>query len=100
MSRVAALSGGTVVVVSPEQLSADLADEAAILNLTSGQYYTLDRVGATIWRFVHEPRTIAEIEARVAAEYDVDGERCASDVATLIDALRAEGLVRVMCNLV
>jgi hypothetical protein len=81
--------------VSPDQLSADLADEAAVLNLASGQYYTLDAVGATIWRFVHEPRTIADIETRVLSEYDVDSDRCAGDVAMLIDALLAEGLVHV-----
>jgi hypothetical protein len=80
--------------VSPDQLSADLADEAAVLNLASGQYYTLDAVGATIWRFVYEPRTIADIETRVLSEYDVDADRCAGDVAMLIDALLAEGLIR------
>jgi hypothetical protein len=95
MSTAAAHSGRTVVVVSADQLSADLADEAAVLNLASGQYYTLDAVGATIWRFVHEPRTIADIQMRVLSEYDVDADRCAGDVAMLIDALQSEGLVRV-----
>jgi hypothetical protein len=95
MSTATAHSGRTVVAVSPDQLSADLADEAAVLNLTSGQYYTLDAVGATIWRFVHEPRMIADIEARILSEYDVDADRCSGDVAVLIDALLGEGLVRV-----
>jgi hypothetical protein len=38
----------SIVVVTKEQVSADLSGEAAILNLKSGIYYGLDTVGASI----------------------------------------------------
>jgi coenzyme PQQ synthesis protein D (PqqD) len=82
-------------MVSTDQISADLAGEAAILNLASGIYYSLDEIGATIWRFVQEPKTVADIEAFVLSQYDVDADRCAGDVTAPVDALHAEGLVRV-----
>jgi hypothetical protein len=85
----------SVVVVSGDQISADLAGEAAILNLKSGIYYSLNEMGATIWRLVHEPKTIEEIESFLIAEYDVEADRCASDVSVFVGALSAEGLVVV-----
>ena len=42
----------SVVVVTKDQVSADLSGEAAILNLKSGIYYGLDNVGARIWTLV------------------------------------------------
>ena len=46
------------VVVSKEQASADLGDEAAIPNLKDGVYYGLDPVGARIWKLIQTPRTV------------------------------------------
>ncbi len=40
------------VVVSSNQISTDLGDEIAILNLDSGVYYGLSDVGACIWNFM------------------------------------------------
>ena len=45
----------TMIVVSKEQASAALGDEAAILNLKDGVYYGLDPVGARIWKLVQTP---------------------------------------------
>jgi hypothetical protein len=84
-----------LVVASTEQVSADLAGEAAILNLKSGVYYGLDPVGARIWRFIVEPRTIAEIEDVLLAEYEVEPLQCGPDVLTFIERLADEGLVKI-----
>lgn len=82
-----------LVVASTEQVSADLAGEAAILNLKSGIYYGLDSVGARIWRLIVEPRTIAEIEDVLVAEYEVEPSQCGPDVLAFIEQLAEEGLV-------
>ena len=89
------ISRDSVVVVSNDQISADLAAEAAILNLKSGVYYGLDPVGARIWQLLHEPRTIAQIESVLALEYDVDVNQCAIDLLAFVEKLAAEGLVEV-----
>ena len=56
-----------VVVAARQQISCDLADEVAILNLESGVYYGIDAVGALIWNLVQQPRTRSE-ERRVGKE--------------------------------
>jgi hypothetical protein len=85
----------SVVAAAADQVSADLADQAAILNLKSGVYYGLDTVGASIWRLIRESRTIAEIESALLAEYEVDATQCATDLRGFIERLVAEGLVEV-----
>lgn len=89
------LSNRSVVVASKDQVSCDLAGEAAILNIKNGVYYGLDPVGARIWNLMQEPRAVAEIRDAITSEYDVEPERCARDLASLLEKLHAEGLIEV-----
>jgi hypothetical protein len=91
----ATISSESVVVAVKDQVSCDLAGEAAILNITTGVYYGLDPVGARIWNLVQEARSVSEVHHTIVAEYDVDPARCASDLLALLEKLRAEGLIEV-----
>jgi len=72
-----------------------LDGEAAILNLKTGLYYSLDPVGAAIWKLIGQPLTLASIRDAVLAEYDVDAGRCERDLLELLETLAAEGLIEV-----
>jgi hypothetical protein len=85
----------SVVVAAKDQVSCDLAGEAAILNIKNGVYYGLDPVGARIWNLMQEPRAVAEIQDVITSEYDVEPERCARDLVGLLEKLLAEGLIEV-----
>ena len=85
----------SLVVAATEQVSCDLAGEAAILNLKSGVYYGLDPVGARIWNLLQEPRTVNDIRDALLKEYGVEPERCERDLLTLLQELAAEGLIEV-----
>jgi len=89
------ISDRSVVVAAKDQVSCDLAGEAAILNIKSGVYYGLDPVGARIWTLVQEPRKVAEIQTAITEEYDVEPERCARDLTGLLEKLLEEGLIEV-----
>lgn len=89
------ISDQSVVVATKDQVSCDLAGEAAILNIKSGVYYGLDPVGARIWNLMQEPREVAEIQNAITNEYDVEPERCARDLVDLLEKLLAEGLIEV-----
>ena len=82
-------------MATTEQVSCDLAGEAAILNLKNGVYYGLDPVGARIWNLLQEPRTVNEIGEALLKEYDVEPERCERDLLALLQKLAAEGLIEV-----
>jgi Coenzyme PQQ synthesis protein D (PqqD) len=90
-----ALSGSAIVVAAREQVSCDLAGEAAILNLKSGVYYGLDSVGARIWTLIQQPQAIPAIRDVLLTEYDVEAERCQRDLLALLGELLAAGLIEV-----
>jgi hypothetical protein len=89
------ITAATRVVASNEQVSCDLADEAAILNLKNSVYYGLDPVGARIWSLVQEPILVSAVRDAIVQEYDVDAGRCERDVIQLLQSLAAEGLVEI-----
>lgn len=92
------ISDRSVVVVAKDQVSCDLAGEAAILNVKSGVYYGLDPVGARIWSLMQEPRAVADIQNAITSEYEVEPERAGRDLFGLLEKLLAEGLIEVKDN--
>ena len=92
---IPAISDQSIVVAAKDQVSCDLAGEAAILNIKNGVYYGLDPVGARIWSLMQEPRAVSEIQTTITGEYDVEPERCARDLVGLLEKLLAEGLIEV-----
>src|SRR5579864_229659 len=89
------ISDHSVVVAAKDQVSCDLAGEAAILNIKSGVYYGLDPVGTQIWNLMQEPREVAEIQNAITDEYEVGPGRCARDLVGFLEKLLAEGLIEL-----
>ena len=85
----------SIVTASKDQVSCDLAGEAAILNLKNSSYYGLDEIGARIWHLIEEPRLVSDVRDAIVDEYDVDPEECEQDVIELLQRLAAEGLVEI-----
>ncbi len=85
----------TQIQASSEQVSCDLAGEAAILDLQNGVYYGLDPVGARIWELIQTPREVREIVSQLLDEYDVEPGQCENDVLALLDQLSQRGLIEV-----
>jgi hypothetical protein len=84
----------TVVRPSPDQVSCDLQDEIAILNVKTGASYSLDPVGSLVWKLISErPRAVAALCDELLARFDVDAERCHADTLDLLNKLAGEGLI-------
>jgi len=92
---VSSVSLDSVVVATVRQVSCHLAGEAAILQLESGIYYTLNPVGARIWTLVQQPEQVARLRDTLVAEYDVRPDRLEVDLLDLLTRLAAERLIEV-----
>jgi hypothetical protein len=83
------------VSVPDDVVMSEVEGEAVLLHLERGQYYSLDDVGTRMWRLMAEH---GQIEAAVQAlleEYDVAEEDLRRDLMELVQALAAEGLLRL-----
>jgi Coenzyme PQQ synthesis protein D (PqqD) len=89
------LPPAATVVAIAQQASADLDDEAAILNLNTGVYFSLNEVGAWVWQFIQTPRSVGEIEAAMLAEFEVEPEQCRSDLQALLADLDQNQLIEI-----
>jgi hypothetical protein len=95
MSGEKVIALDSIVVATKDQVSADLSGEAAILNLTSGIYYGLNEVGASIWKIIQEPKIVREIKETILREYVVDPGQCEADVMALLNELLSRGLIEI-----
>jgi hypothetical protein len=82
------------VVVSDDQVSTSLGDEAVILGMRDGVYYGLDAVGARVWALLATPRLVSELVRTIREEFDVTEEQCERDILALLDELSDRRLVR------
>jgi hypothetical protein len=89
------VSKHSIVLAVKDQVSADLAGEAVILNLKSGVYYGLNAVGGRVWQLLQEPRTVAAILDTLLEEYEVDRDSCDRDLLALLQELATAELIEV-----
>lgn len=86
---------GAVFSISDDVMACDLDQTVAILNQTTGTYYTLDEVGKFIWHKLAEPITIGGLTEAVIDAYDCDPDMAANDILTLIEDLRNAKLIEL-----
>lgn len=68
-------------------------DEIVILDVTSGQYFGLNDVGATIWEHLSDDCDRDDLIAVVLVTYDVSREQASLDVDELVQQLVDAGLI-------
>lgn len=89
------ISDSATIVVAPDVLSSEVGPEVVMLSLRDGTYYGLEDVGVEIWRLIQTPVTVPRIVTALVEMYDVDADRCRSDVLTVIATLVERGLVEI-----
>ena len=89
------LDMSSVVVASKDQLASGIGGETVILGLKAGRYYGVDAVGSRIWQLLQTPHRVAEIRDALVAEYEVERQRCESDLLALLEKMFAAQLIEV-----
>lgn len=90
------LSTDSIVVASSDQVSCDLGDESIILSLKNSVYYGVDPVGASVWKLLKQQQSVAELRDTIIEEYEVGSGRCEADLLVLLEAMRVQGLIKVI----
>lgn len=79
-----------------DEVAAEVMDgEAILIHLSTGVYYSMDKVGGALWSLIETGATLAETVAALGARYDAAPERVAADVRRVAEELLAEKLVVV-----
>jgi hypothetical protein len=71
--------------------------EAIMINLATGSYYSLDRVGGDVWALLEASLPVEDIVAEVGKRYDGPEDQIRQGVDDLLQRLSSEELV-VPCD--
>jgi len=83
------------VRAQPDVVFQKLGDEAVLLNLRTGVYWSLNHTGARIWDEITHTRKVTEIVAALQREFDGSSAEISATVHGLIQELNQQGLVVV-----
>lgn len=74
-------------------LEAEVATDIVALDPALGKCFGFNEVAASVWRYLAEPRSFAEIEAYLLSEFDVQPDQCASELRELLEDMEANQLI-------
>jgi len=78
----------TMVVARHDLALGDLEDgEIVILRLSDGAYFGVNMVGGRILDLIREPMAVRDLHGRLIAEYDVEADRCHTELLALLQQL-------------
>ena len=83
----------TVYRRNADILAASVDGELVMMSIQAGNYYSIGGIGMVIWELLDQPRTLDELVDAVVADYDVERERCAADVAAFLDEILGLNLI-------
>jgi hypothetical protein len=94
---MAAMDAGALnlrATVPEAVITRELDGETILLNLDTGIYFGLDRVGTDVWRAIVAAGTLDDALTRVQSEYNVEPGVLRTDFLRLVDELLAKGLLQ------
>lgn len=69
-------------------------DESVLLNLSTGYYFRLNRLGTFVWPLISKANNVGDIVNRVVAKFDVSQRQAKTDINSFIKQLLAEQLIK------
>lgn len=77
----------------PGLAEAEVDGDLVALHIENGTYYSFNETAARIWALLDRPKSVTELCATLAAEFEVDPQLCATEVLLLLRDLEKDGLV-------
>lgn len=75
-------------------MEAEIDDEIVALDRAQGDVFGFNGVASDVWRLLEQPRSLDELCGELETKYAVENERCAEEVAALLDQLIEMKLVK------
>ena len=83
-----------ILKVNDADVAAKVFDgEAIIMNLTTGMYFSADKVGAAVWELIETGTSLGAITEWLTKRYEVDADRARQDLERLTKQMLDEGLI-------
>lgn len=83
------------LIKDDDVLFTSMGEDAVLLHIERGDYYSLNKVGARLWALADGTKSIEELARIITDEFEISQSQAVSDVAELVEQLAKEDLVKV-----
>ena len=83
----------TCVSKNTDVITQRVREETVLFDMATGNYYSLNELGARTWELLDGNRTIGDVAEILASEYDAPIEIIHEDLQSLVDKLLKDGLL-------
>lgn len=70
-----------------------VADEAILIQVNSGEYFSLSRIGVEFWNMLDGEKSVSQHAAVIAERYAIDAETVTSDLLELAGVMEEKTLL-------
>ncbi len=77
----------------PNVLAKRVGEETVLVHLETNRIYELNRTAASLWDLLAASPTKAELEERMALEFDVERDELVREIQVLLSELGSERLI-------
>jgi hypothetical protein len=77
----------------PKVINETIDGETVIVNLDTGNYYSLDKIGAEIWSLMERNASMSGITEHIVNRYNGEREEIEKAIKQLMDELQKEALI-------
>ncbi|PWC88154.1 hypothetical protein TSH100_08390 [Azospirillum sp. TSH100] len=85
----------SVVSINADLLSTEIEGEFVMMDMDSGRYFNLDRIGSVIWKTLEQPREVADLCRFLGEHYEAPAEVIERDVLDLLQQMADRKLIRL-----
>nr|WP_298930249.1 PqqD family protein [uncultured Erythrobacter sp.] len=89
------LSDGAVLTKADHVLETVVDSATILLSTKTGKYVTFNESSGAIWSLINGERTLAAIVTQLVERFDVEADRCKSEVHTIVANMLDESLVEL-----
>ena len=93
MNDTASVDDATILSRPANLVASEIDGEAVILDVDSGQFFQLNKIGSRIWAALAAPMTMRELCRAMEEAFAVDPDTCRRDVLTFVGQMARHGLV-------
>ena len=95
MTEMPQVTVASRVRLSEDVLFQELQGDSVLLDLKTGVYFGLDKVGTRIWELLGEHKVISAAVEAMTLIFDVTPQRCTEDILALVLKLQEQGLLEI-----
>lgn len=79
-------------------LSNKIDGEVIMMNIEEGNYYSLNRMGSTIWEIIEKPTRFETLIEKLMIEFEVDAYTCETELLLFISSLSEKKAITITDN--